>query len=289
MSFFTYDCEVSAFDWLVIFKQKDTGEYTVIHNDNETLKAFLNEEDIYCGFNSKHYDQFIIKAIYADFTPQEIKTLNDWLILGKDNQGWNYTPLRDYYFRFNNVDIRDDTQIGLSLKSIEGHFGLSVEETTVDFNLDRPWTEEELQEMIHYCKHDVDATEHLIEVRKNYLKTKMDIGNMVGIAPVKAMSMTNAKLTAAFLKAVPPQKPWDDERKYVIPKNLKTEYIPREVLEFFARMYNKELDDKEVFKSNLEIEVGGTPCVIGYGGIHAAIPHYMWKDGEQLDREVMKV
>lgn len=280
MSFFTYDCEVSAFDWLVVFKEKVSGIYTILHNDNQALREFLTAEDVYCGFNSKHYDQFIIKAIYADFTPQEIKKLNDWLILGKDNQGWNYGPLKDYYFQFNNIDIKDDTQAGLSLKAIEGHFGLSVEETTVDFNLDRPWTEQELQEMIHYCKHDVDATEHLIDVRKEYLKTKTHIGQLSGIDPIRSMSMTNAKLTAAFLKANPPMKPWTDERKYQFPENLKLEYIPTEVIDFFKRMYREDLDDEDVFKSQLKISVGGTPTVIGYGGIHAAIPNYVWKQDE---------
>lgn len=278
MALFTYDCEVSAFDWLVILKEKATGEYTVIHNDNETLKAVLSDEDIYCGFNSKHYDQFIIKGIYADFTVEEVKALNDYLIGG--GQGWEYPPLRDYFFKFNNVDIKDDMQMGLSLKAIEGHLGLSVEETTVNFDLNRPWTDSELAEMIHYCKHDVDATEHLIDVRKNYLNTKIHIGGLSGIPPVKALSMTNAKLTAAFLRAEPPKKPWTDERQYKVPKNLLTNYIPQEVKEFFQRMYDSSLSDEDVFDGQIKISVGGTPTVIGYGGIHAAIPNYMWRQEE---------
>lgn len=35
---FIFDCEVFAFDWLFVFKHKATGEYTVIHNDNEAVK-----------------------------------------------------------------------------------------------------------------------------------------------------------------------------------------------------------------------------------------------------------
>ena len=69
----TYDCEVFAYDWLVVFKDKGTGQRTRIWNDNEALKMALSEDGIYVGFNSKHYDQFIIKAIAAGFTPQEIK------------------------------------------------------------------------------------------------------------------------------------------------------------------------------------------------------------------------
>ena len=278
MSRYTYDCEVSAYDWLVVFKEKASGEYTIFHNDNDALKSFIRDDDIYIGFNSKHYDQFIIKAICMDFTPEEVKKLNDYLI--KDGgQGWQYPPFQGApFFQFNNIDIRDDTQKGLSLKAIEGHLGMSVEETSVDFSLNRPWTDQELKEMIFYCKHDVDTTESLSDIRKEYLRTKMNIGSMVGISPIKAMSMTNAKLTSAFLQAEPPAKPWQDEREYVIPSNLKCEYIPKEVFSFFARMHDSRLTDDEVFKSQLEIEIGNCPVTLAYGGIHGAIPHYQWRE-----------
>ena len=282
MSRVTFDCEVSMYDWLVVFKDHGTKKYTVFHNDSDALRDFINPDDYYVGFNSKHYDRFIIQAICEDFEPQEIKKLSDWLISG--GNGWQYPPLQGQPFRFNDVDIRDDTQIGLSLKAIEGHFGMSVEETTVDFNLNRPWTEDELREMVLYCKHDVDTTEYLTDVRREYLRTKMNIGAMVNINPIRAMSMTNAKLTAAFLRAKPPDKPWTDEREYKIPDNLKREYIPQEVFDFFARMYDKTLSDDDIFKSQLEISIGECPVTLAYGGIHGALPTWTWRQDEHPDR-----
>lgn len=74
MRLVTYDCEVFAYDWLVTLKDKETGQRTRVWNDNEALKMALSDDCIYVGFNSKHYDQFIVKAIAADFTPQEIKS-----------------------------------------------------------------------------------------------------------------------------------------------------------------------------------------------------------------------
>ena len=68
-------------------KDKETGQRTRIWNDNEALKMALSDDCIYVGFNSKHYDQFIVKAIAADFTPQEIKKVNDFIIGG--GQGWD--------------------------------------------------------------------------------------------------------------------------------------------------------------------------------------------------------
>ena len=251
MRLVTYDCEVFAHDWLVVFKDYESKHFTVIHNDNSMLKACISDDNVYCGFNSKSYDQFIIKAICAGFIPEEVKQVNDWIIscqhLYPPLSPWDCPLLRGVWFSFNNIDIRDDCQMGLSLKAIEGHLGMDICETEVDFNLDRPLTQEELESTIFYCKHDVDATEKIIDLRKNYLQTKMDIGKMCGLPEVKALSMTNAKLTAAFLGAV--KQPHDDERQYVIPSNLDMRYVPQEVLEFYKRIYDPNIPDKELFSS----------------------------------------
>lgn len=282
MRIITYDCEVFAYDWLVSLKDKETGQRTKIWNDNEALKMALSDDCIYVGFNSKHYDQFIIKAIVAGFTPQEIKQVNDFIING--GQGWECPMLKDFYFAFPNVDIKDDMQMGLSLKAIEGHLGLSVKESSVPFDIDRPLTEEERRETEFYCDHDVDTAEKLIDIRKDYLKNKIHIGRLAGLDDVKAMGMTNAKLTAAMLKAS--KKPHDDERKYVYPENLKREYIPPEVFAFFDKMYDLSISDKEIFSGKLEFQIGECPGVVGYGGIHAAILNYFFKETD--DGRVIK-
>lgn len=276
MRLISYDCEVFAYDWLVTLKDKETGIYTCIWNDNEALKMALSDDCIYVGFNSKHYDQYIIKAIAADLTPQEVKQVNDYIIAG--GQGWQCPQLADYYFRFNNVDIRDDTQQGLSLKAIEGHLGMSVKESSVPFDIDRPLTPEEKAETEFYCKHDVDTAERLIDIRKDYLKNKINLGRLAGLDEVKAMGMTNAKLTAAMLSAT--KKPHDDERKYVYPDNLRKEYIPPEVFAFFDRMYDLSISDSELFKGKFNLNIGECPVTLGYGGIHGAIPNFFWEETE---------
>ena len=52
MRLIVYDCEVFKYDWLVVFKDHESGQYIVIHNDNEALKACISEDCIYVGFNS---------------------------------------------------------------------------------------------------------------------------------------------------------------------------------------------------------------------------------------------
>lgn len=265
-----YDCEVFKHDWIVVFKDSKTGSYIVIHNDNEALKMAINNDDIYIGFNSKHYDQYIIKAVVADFTPEEVKRLNDYIITG--GQGWEYPPLQGFYFSFNNIDIRDDMQNTLSLKSIEGHLRLPIRESNVDFNIDRPLTKEELDKVIEYCKYDVDSTDVIIELRNDYLKTKANLGKRAGIDVVKAMAMTNAKLTAQMLGAK--FVPRDDGREYVYPDNLDKSVIPTEILEFFDTIHDESISDDELFKTSLDIVIGGMPCTYAWGGVHGSQSKY---------------
>ena len=281
MRIITYDCEVFAHEWLVVFKDKESGRYTRIWNDNDALCECISDDCIYIGFNSKHYDQFIIKAIVAGFTPEEVKQVNNYIIQG--GQGWECPLLEDVYLRFNNVDIRDDMQVGLSLKAIEGHLGLPIQESNVSFDIDRPLTEAERRETEFYCDHDVDTTEMIVDLRKDYLKNKINLGKLAGISDVKAMSMTNAKLTAAVLKATP--KKHDDERDYVYPNNLRREFIPQEVFDFFDRMKDKSMSDDELFKGKLEMTIGECPVTLGFGGIHGAIPNLIWEgNGSRIIR-----
>lgn len=272
MRWFTYDTETFAHDFIVVFKDKETGEYAIFHNDNLGVREFISDEAIYCGFNTKSYDQYIIKAICAGFAPEEVKQLNDWLIASDDNQGWQYPALQGVYFRFNNIDIRDDVQKGLSLKAIEGHLGISIEETEVDFNLDRPLTEEELALTIKYCIHDVDATEKLCEIRKDYLRTKLNIGRRANIDGVKSLSATNAKLTAMMLGAV--KREWHDGRDYVYPPNLDLSVIPKEILDFFDTIHDMSIPDNVLFKTFLTITIGGMPCKYAWGGVHGSLTCY---------------
>lgn len=267
MRLVTYDCEVFARDWIVVFKDYETKHFTVIHNDNHALSACIDDDTVYCGFNSKGYDQYIIKAVCAGFSPEEVKQVNDWIIAG--GQGWECPLLQGVRFWFNNIDIKDDVYKALSLKAIEGHLGMNIQETEVDFNLDRPLTPEELESTIFYCKHDVAATEKLMDIRKDYLKTKVNLGKRAGIPEVKALSSTNAKLTALMLNAT--KKEWSDGRDYVYPPNLDLSLIPPDVIQFFETIHDTSIPDEVLFKTSLETTIGDMPCKYAWGGVHGSV------------------
>ena len=74
-----YDFETFKYDWLVV--AIDPGEplpYVIINN-RKALQNLYNQykNDIWVGFNSRNYDQYVIRAILCDLDP---KALNDWII-----------------------------------------------------------------------------------------------------------------------------------------------------------------------------------------------------------------
>lgn len=281
---YIFDCEVYAHDWVFVFKEAATGRRTIIHNDNDAVLAFMEQDPYLGGFNNKHYDNHILKAVMIGYTPEQIKEIND-LIIVEEIDGWDIPQLKEYRVYFHSFDLMDDCQDGLSLKAFEAHLGIPIEETEVDFNIDRKLTEEELQSTIQYCCYDVDATELLYIIRQNYLKNKATLGRVRGLDERKATYMTNAKLTSVYLKAVKPSKPWTDERNYQYPDKLLREYIPQEVFDFFDRLHDPNVPDIDLFGgydehgkkikgASLEIMLGECIVTLAYGGIHGAIPTY---------------
>lgn len=282
---YIFDCEVFAHDWLFVFKEVATGRYTVIHNDNDAVLAFMEQEPYLGGFNNKHYDNHILKAVMIGADPETVKQVND-LIIVEEIDGWDIPYLRDYKVFFHSFDLMDDCQDGISLKGIEAHLGIPIEETEVDFNITRKLTATELEQTVKYCKYDVDATELLYKLRQNYLKNKATLGRVRGLDERKAMYMTNAKLTSVYLNAVKPKKPWTDERDYEYPDKLLREYIPQEVFDFFDRLHDPAIPNidlfggydehgKKVKGASLEVRLGDCIITLAYGGIHGAIPNYV--------------
>ena len=266
------DTEVFRYDFFAIFFDTSDQSWAVFHNDNQGVRNYLSQPDtIFCGYNSKGYDQHILKAIACGADPQLVKSVNDFIIV-EDRPGWDHWFLRKNRFWFDSFDLMDDTQVGTSLKHIEAHLGLNIEETEVDFDIDRPLTPEEIQSTIHYCKYDVAMTAKLLTLRRGYLEAKLNVGRSIGLPDTKALYMTNARLTAAALEAEYVQR--YDEREYSYPDNLDRSLIPSEVLAFFDRMHDTSIPDKDLFSSKLLLSVDGADAVIAFGGIHHAQPNY---------------
>lgn len=262
MKFILFDFEVFLHDWLVVFKEP-SKEHTVIINDYEKLKGFFYEHqnDIFVGFNNKHYDDYILKAVLSDISP---KPVNDFIIVEGKN-GYEFPGLQKIYF--NSLDLKVDIPggIGISLKEIESNLGMSIEESSVSFDIDRNLTEQEIQETVFYCKHDVDATERLFRERFDYVKSKLLITNKFKL-PIRCIGMTNAQLTAEVMHARKINH--NDADRYDMPSCVKTKN--KKILKFFEN----PLDNTQ----SMVEDVCGVEHIIAYGGLHGARKKYHCKD-----------
>lgn len=273
MRIIVYDIEVFKYDWIVVFYDTSSNTWSVFHNDNDSVRDFMTQPGcVFCGYNNKGYDNFIVRAICCGASPELVKQINDFIIV-ENRSGWEHYFLRQNRFWFESFDLMDDTQVGTSLKHIEAHLGIDIEESQVDFNIDRPLTQEELDKTIFYCKYDVKATVNLLTLRKNYLDAKLNVGRSIGLPDTKSLYMTNARLTAESLQAKYVER--YDGRDYKYPSNLEIQYIPQEVFEFFDMLGDPSIPDEKLFTSKLKLMVDGAEAIIGFGGIHHARTNYV--------------
>ena len=272
MRIIVVDTEVFKYDWIAVFLDISSGEFSVYHNDNAGVRDYMSQADqIFASFNGKHYDNFILKAIACGADPALVKSVNDFIIV-EERPGWEHWFLRKNKFWFDSFDLMDDTQVGTSLKHIEAHNFAAIEESSVDFNIDRPLTPEEIKSTIFYCRWDVWNTARHLTQRKGYLDCKIDLGRMCGLSPAKALYYTNARLAAKYLGATRVER--YDGREYEYPENLRTHIIDTRILEFFMQIRDTSIPDDVLFKLKLNITLGGCPCTYAWGGVHGSLTQY---------------
>lgn len=270
-----FDTEVLPHDWLFCATNKE--KRVAIHNDAAMLREFLEtERPFLCGYNCKHYDNYIIKAILAGGTPEDVKAVNDAIIVDgmqgwEIDMGWVKLP--------QSFDLMLDLPTRPSLKMIEGNLKMDIRESEVDFNTEYP-TKEQWEELEEYCWHDVEALIPLYDARLPYLEAKETLAEMKGLNVKSALNMTNAKLTALFLGAQRVER--DDEREYEMPSEINVEDIPQELLDFFSRMSDENISDDELFKSEVKVKLM-EDCTVtyGWGGCHQGISNYVEETSEK--------
>lgn len=125
-----YDFEVTKFNYLVVFIDSITQEYTLINDDQNSLKEFYEQHknDLYCAYNGKHYDQFIYRAILLSLNPYDVSRY----IIEYEQSGWSYPMFKNSKdgFYINQVDVANITDGGL--KFLESQMGESIEESDIE-------------------------------------------------------------------------------------------------------------------------------------------------------------
>ena len=278
-----YDFEVFKYNWLVVLVDTDAKEETVIVDDRDKMTDFYNEHkyDIWVGYNSRHYDQYILKTILCGLNPKEC---NDYIIV-KGGEGWQFSKLlRD--FPLNNYDVMPNPPVGL--KTLEGFLGSNIKETDVDFNIDRKLTDSEIAQTIEYCRHDVEQTIEVFLERKSEFEAQFNLVKLFDL-PLNMIGYTEARITAQILGC---QKcDFNDEYEYYFLPCIelkKYKYVmdwfesavkdnTKEMNGRYQESHNIRDDASDPFwfkvsfyKRKLETIVAGIPHTFGFGGLHGA-------------------
>lgn len=255
-----FDFETFKYDWLVVLIEPNKREETVIVNDRQKLTRFYEDhkDDIWVGFNSRHYDQYILKGILLGMNP---KSISDQIIIdGVD--GWRISnAFRDV--SLNNYDVMSGIDRGL--KYFEGSLGNSIEESSIPFDIDRKLTEREIEETIKYCRHDVEQTIEVFMERISDFDAQLGLLKMFDL-PLSEISRTKVQLSARILEAQ--KRTYDDEFDIDFPSTMKIQKY-QEVVDWYKNPENLD------YSKSLDIEVAGVPHSFGWGGVHGAREKYI--------------
>jgi DNA polymerase len=262
-----YDFEVFRKLWCVTIINPLTKEESVIVNDKEKLIKHYksHKHEIYVGFNNRQYDDWVFKAILCGFEPWK---MNEWLI-HKGRKGWEFSSL------LRNVELNSfDCMTGFNgLKTLEAFSGMSIQETTVDFDYEGDFTPEMIDEVLFYNRHDVMAAINVFMERKSEFDSYMGLVKLFDL-PLSYLSKSKAQLSAIILGAK--RTKHNDEFDISLPPTMRIEKYTK-VVDYFSHDWD--------YDTGLEIDIAGVPHVYGTGGIHGAIPNY-FGEGEFLHVDV---
>lgn len=278
MKYFIVDVEVYP-EWAcVVIKERGSAVYKLVTTDDLTkiwdLFDIINyKQNILVGYNIKNYDLILISNLFNLWrakTPgveiaKKLFVLSEKIINREWTQGLPYN-LCSF------TDLRDDLSEWLSLKEYESNKGLAIKETTVEFGK-KNLTDGEKDEIIAYCKEDVDATDQLLTDRWNYVQTKARLATRFGLDPLNALKKTAPSVVCDIL--VQNRKGNRDFLNrpitYVVPPQIDAyirEALPKWLIDVFLDYEHFDVAEKTftLFDNQITIGLGGLHSVHNNNG-----------------------
>lgn len=252
--------------WCVILIDIERNKKILIRNDVSKLRNFYEacKNDIFIGYNSRNYDQWIFKGLLLGY---DAGFINDKLIYEKQK---GHNVVKDgYKIKFLNYDASNKFN---SLKQLESFMGSAIKESDVPFDIDRPITDEEEKDLIKYCIHDVEELIKVFNKTKDTFDSHIALIEMFNLE-IKNISKTQAQLNAVILDA----KKLDDqsdEYDFIFPETLKLEKY-KHVKKWFEDIKNGKIDTSG--KVEMITDLAGTECTYALGGLHSALPNFQYE------------
>ena len=250
---FFYDSEVFSHDALVVIKTIDKKLVRAYWNNFPGLGDLIKGKTL-VGYNNYHYDDDILTKMINGETPRQIKALNDKIIRGESHVKYIHPDIQS-------IDCFQQIDVSMpSLKRIEGNMGKAILESSVSFDINRPLTEQEREEIFAYCCADVDAAIDVYKLRKHsYFESKQSLLNMLNNPKAKRWNTTT--ISANLLLNRPLTK-WAGLR---VPEEM-METVPPEVKDMWLeRARNSASKSKGITINEFDNEI-----LFAFGGLHGA-------------------
>ena len=264
--------------------------------DIKDIKEFIQKhlDEVWVGYNSENYDKILAHGMITSkiTTPEKAYEVSKTIIESQDDniplfRTLNKLGVNDYYqSKILMYDLLGDGAF-FSLKQLEGFLGMDIVESVVPFDLDRPLTEEEKEEVAEYNRADLYGTLERFKQRKNSFKTKMMLVKEFKL-PIDYICKTNAKLTEAILlsqnKGVNTRL-----RKHFnlcdLPVNWEVPQLKQIYTFFCGALTELELNKWETKKCDktklsMNLDILGVEHTFALGGVHGGRKNYICRPEE---------
>lgn len=285
-----YDVEVFKYNSMVVFKNLEgqtvrvfsssldgLGEYIdkgIIKGQGyEDLAEFIKDKTL-IGYNNYNYDDYILYAMTqvkdGGFDHSVLKEWNDNII--GDGTKVNMKKIDN-----RTLDVYQQIDISRpGLKKVEGNMGLSIVESSVPFDIDRPLTPSENLETLKYCEYDVLSTLKVYNMRGEYFSSKKAIVGMIEDESLqdRAYKWNTTSIVGQLLR---PKKSLS--RGMHVDEDLLANVDP-EVLDMWSELYTTI--DFKFKKRKVVKEEFGNIIEFGWGGLHGAPRGFVQEDNVKL-------
>lgn len=272
--FLFYDVEVFSHNALVVFKNHEGKTVRVFSSSLDGLGelcdqglltgAGFTELEKYItgktlvGYNNYFYDDYILYGMSINLDIGILKQWSDSIVHKGSQVGMKRIECCHTLDVFQQIDVSKP-----GLKKIEGNMGLSIVESAVDFNIDRPLTPQENRLTFRYCEYDVLQTVRIFHMRSDYFESKMQIVDMLPEdLRERAYKWNTTSIIGQILKpntSVKGGRLVSDDMLALVPMDVQTMW--------------RELDSTIDFKfkqRKVVVQEAGCAIEFGWGGLHGA-------------------
>lgn len=291
------DVECYSNYFLICFKSTKLTKFYQLYDNSVQLDIVsiktIMESYTTVGFNSRHYDLWMIAYALEGSNNAELKHLSDSLIQSKDP---SWITAKKYNINmiphnWDHIDIIGPSPaVGIGLKMYGARMNTAILQD-LPLDPDSIIQDSNIPLMQKYCLNDVNITIELYDQIKDRIELRKQMGKMYNL---ELRSKSDAQVAEAILKNMleiayyNPKNIFKEIYKYITPVFIK--FTSKELNEFVQEIEANEFKCNEsgrLLKSShmrKKVFIGDTEFSVGIGGLHSNEKHraIIAKDDEFL-------